>query len=107
MSKFSKVKNLFAVLITLNFINGCSKSDNIIAPDLISAPQQNEFISSSATSNLPVLVAFNNAYRITTEENEAIGRQTKNNPEKYFLGLLKSAKTSIDGAFYDIDDMEA
>lgn len=50
---------------------------------------------------------FNNAYKGLLSENEAIGRSHPQNVDKYFITLIDSARQTLDGAFYDIDDPEA
>lgn len=102
------VKSVSLSLTVLSTLFACSNNNELLL-DNQDLYTENTLIqsSSTATTSLPLWVMFNNAYKITTEENEAIGRASKNNPEKYFLGLIKSAKSYINGAFYDIDDPEA
>jgi phosphatidylserine/phosphatidylglycerophosphate/cardiolipin synthase-like enzyme len=58
----------------------------------------------TATTNLPFLAMFNNAYKGLLAENEAIGKADPRNVDKYFFGLIDSARKTLDGAFYDIHD---
>jgi phosphatidylserine/phosphatidylglycerophosphate/cardiolipin synthase-like enzyme len=101
------LKSISISLVSLSTLFACSNANNLLLDNQNLYTENLIQSSSTATTNLPLWVMFNNAYKITTEENEAIGRASKNNPEKYFLGLIKSAKSYINGAFYDIDDPEA
>ncbi|GIW23347.1 MAG: hypothetical protein KatS3mg068_2354 [Candidatus Sericytochromatia bacterium] len=103
----SIIKGISISFTLLSTLFSCSTTNDLILDNQNLYTENNLIQSSSiATTNLPLWVMFNNAYKITTEENEAIGRASKNNPEKYFLGLIKNAKNYINGAFYDIDDPE-
>lgn len=53
-----------------------------------------------------ITVMFNNAYKGLFSENEEIGKKDPNNPDKKFIEIVKNARTSIDGAFYDIENMD-
>jgi phosphatidylserine/phosphatidylglycerophosphate/cardiolipin synthase-like enzyme len=61
----------------------------------------------AATTNLPFFAMFNDAYKGLLSENEAIGRANPKNVSKYFVNLIDSARQTLDGAFYDIDDVDA
>jgi len=52
-----------------------------------------------------VAVAFNDTYLERIELNEPLARKNPKNTDKALLRLIKNAKTSIDGAFYDIEDL--
>ncbi len=107
MSRFSMTKNVLAGLFALSTIIGCATSNDIAAPEFGTLDQINgNTISASATTTLPVLAMFNNAYKGLLSENEPIGRKDPKNPEKYFIGLIDSAKQTLDGAFYDIGDTD-
>lgn len=105
MSKFSLVSKVLAGLFTATTVIGCSSSENIMMPDLMEM-QQNQIIdvNATATASDPIFVSFNNAYQMLYTENEAIGMKDPRNPDKYLLKLIDSAKQTLDGAFYDIDD---
>ena len=52
-----------------------------------------------------VQVAFNDTYLERIDLNEPRARKNPTNTDKGLLRLIKGAKTSIDGAFYDIEDL--
>ncbi len=107
MSKVSAIKGFLAGLITLASVIGCSSDPGLLNPDLLNPPQDiNAFsdVSSAGVGKYPVFVTFNNAYKGLVEENEAIGRRDPNNADKHFTKLINSAKSTLDGAFYDIGD---
>jgi len=97
-------------LISLTTVISCSNSTNIIQPDagILQQPSQNNVSSlattATATSNQPLFVDFNNAYKMLYTDNEQIGLSDPKNPDKYLLGLVVSAKATIDAAVYDIDN---
>lgn len=72
----------------------------------INAMRANNF-RAQASTNLPFLAMFNNAYKGTLEENESIGRNDPKNVDKYFISLIDSATRTLDGAFYDINDADS
>lgn len=49
-------------------------------------------------------VAFNNTYLETIALNDPIARKDPKNTDKNFIKLIRLAKSTIDGAFYDIED---
>ncbi len=51
-----------------------------------------------------VTVKFNNAYRELYADNEKVGRRDPQNPDKLFVGLVKSARKTLDLAIYDITE---
>jgi len=70
----------------------------------MAAPQMR---AQAVTTNLPFFAMFNVAYKGLLAENEALGRANPQNVDKYFISLIDSARQTLDGAFYDIDDAEA
>jgi phosphatidylserine/phosphatidylglycerophosphate/cardiolipin synthase-like enzyme len=52
-----------------------------------------------------VQIAFNDTYLERIDLNEPLARKNPRNTDKNLLKLIKGAKTSIDGAFYDIEDL--
>lgn len=52
-----------------------------------------------------VAVAFNDTYLERISLNEPRARKNPKNTDKALLRLIRGAKTSIDGAFYDIEDL--
>ncbi len=57
-------------------------------------------------TKLDITVLFNNAYKALASDNELMGKKDPNNPDKKFLSIVKNAQKTIDGAFYDIENME-
>jgi len=101
-------KKLLIGLVSVAVLIGCNNTK--IQPQNLLSNQQNTIQSASvsalATTNLPVLVTFSNAYKGLVAENEAIGRKDPKSPDKYFISLINSAKKTIDGSFYDIGDLD-
>lgn len=98
-----KLGKAISALMTLAFVVGCSSGEDLILPetnnsDLISAA------SAEDERSMPVIVSFNNDYKGLITENEPIARKDPRNSDKYFLKLINSAKSTLDGAFYDIQD---
>ena len=52
-----------------------------------------------------VQIAFNDTYLERIDLNEPRARKNPNNTDKGLLRLIKGAKRTIDGAFYDIEDL--
>ncbi|MEB3220604.1 MAG: phospholipase D-like domain-containing protein [Candidatus Sericytochromatia bacterium] len=52
-----------------------------------------------------VAIAFNDAYRERIDLNEPRARKNPKNTDKALLRLIKTSRTSISGAFYDIEDL--
>ncbi|MBC7475517.1 MAG: hypothetical protein H7263_14605 [Candidatus Sericytochromatia bacterium] len=51
-----------------------------------------------------ISLSFNNDYKGLVTDNEIIAKNDPENPDKKFINLLRSAKQTVDGAFYDIQD---
>lgn len=49
---------------------------------------------------------FVNAYAETIAQNEPVARRDPNGPGRQLLGIIATARQTLDGAFYDIGDME-
>lgn len=100
-----KLGNIFSSLLALAFVVGCSSGNDI---DIIETTSDISNISSvedvGTDKAMPVIVSFNNAYKGLLTENEAIGKKDPRNSEKYFVKLINSARNTIDGAFYDLQD---
>lgn len=86
----NKIKKLILPMIGLFGIYSCG------APDLKIPIETKSLIT----------VLFNNAYKGLVTDNEALAKKDPNNPDKKFIEIVKAAKTSIDGAFYDIENMD-
>ena len=104
------LKTIFASLFAVSMI-GCSAGPTMMGPNPYGPrPMMNSFgargpiRAMAATTNLPFLAMFNNAYRGLLSENEPIGRNDPKNVDKFFISLIDSATKTLDGAFYDIDD---
>lgn len=103
-------------ILSLTLVS-CSSSPVVSAfqPSLAQSPvgqltamsMSSPVVTETNTTRLPFLAMFNNAYKGLLTENEAMGRRDHNNVDKYFIGLIDSARTTLDGAFYDIDDSSA
>lgn len=90
------LKNILLISFSLSVITvvtSCNKPKNPVTP--VPVNPQSE-----------ISIYFNNAYKGLFSENESLAKSDSNNPDKKFLGLLKEAKKSIDGAFYDIENVE-
>jgi len=98
-------KKLFISLISLAVLVSCNSS-KIQSQNLTALVQKSSVQTASVATTSPILVTFNNAYKGLVTENEAIGRADPKSPDKYFISLINSAKTTIDGAFYDIGDLD-
>lgn len=106
------MKKILATLISLSVLGACSSMDSTEF-DLTQADSIKTFSETSTSLDpsrfnipiqYPLTVKFNNAYKMLFEENQAIGQADPQNTDKYFVSLVNSAKTTIDAAFYDIDD---
>ncbi len=105
MSKFMGLKALVSSLFILSAFS-CSSENSLSNSELTNIQNSNN-ISSLATTKYPVTIAFNNAYKMLFTDNELIGRKDPKNPDKKLFALIDSAKSTIDAAFYDIDNQEA
>jgi phosphatidylserine/phosphatidylglycerophosphate/cardiolipin synthase-like enzyme len=106
------MKKILTTLISLSILGACSTLDSTEF-DLSQSEGIKTFSEGSKTLdpngiNLPITypltVIFNNSYKMLFEENQAIGQADPKNSDKYFVSLVNSAKTTLDAAFYDIDD---
>lgn len=101
------IKSALASLFALSVV-GCSANPTMMPYG--ARPMVNSFntgmraMGNTAQTNLPFLAMFNNAYKGLLTENEQIGRNSPQNVDKYFVGLIDSATRTLDGSFYDIDD---
>lgn len=106
------IKTLLSSFFALTTLAACAGGPTMMPPGAMNVRGVNSFAagpaaSQGATTNLPFLAMFNNAYRGLISENEPIGRGDAKNVDKYFIGLIDSAQKTLDGAFYDIDDPAA
>lgn len=95
-------KTLLALfLVVLNF--GCVPHPS--APlGFSSSPQLLQQAVSQPTGNYPISVHFVAAYKGSIAENEPITRRDPQGPAAALLHLIRTARTSLDGAFYDFSD---
>lgn len=106
------IKSIFASAFAFSLI-GCSAGPTMMPGAMGPRPmgsfaaQRGPVRAMAASTNLPFLAMFNNAYKGTLAENEPIGRNDPKNVDKYFISLIDSATKTLDGAFYDIDDAGA
>lgn len=105
MYKFSRVKTLISTLLVFSAFS-CSSENSLNNSEL---PKIDNSVQSLSKVNIsyPVTVSFNNAYKMLFTDNEPIGRKDPKNPDKYLYTLIDSAQTTLDAAFYDIDNPEA
>lgn len=103
MLSLSQVKTLSASLLVSAMIVGCSATQDISLSEL---DAQNASILSADEESQPVIVSFNKDYKTTVAENEPIAKADPKAAGKYFLKLVNSAKKTLDGSFYDIQDPE-
>lgn len=89
---------LFAPLLAVALLGACGHP----AVNLQHVPSHEA--AWEALASEPIKVAFNDTYGERTSLNEPKARKNPRNTDKDFFRLVKLAKTSIDGAFYDIGD---
>jgi phosphatidylserine/phosphatidylglycerophosphate/cardiolipin synthase-like enzyme len=85
-------------------ITACGQAPSLVAP--MTASDGMPEIEDMAKANAPaaIRVDFNNTYKERIDLNEPIARKDPRNTDKALLKLIRTAKQSIDGAFYDIGD---
>ncbi|MFN8673135.1 MAG: phospholipase D-like domain-containing protein [Candidatus Sericytochromatia bacterium] len=98
-----KLKTISSSLLVAAFVVGCSNKLDDTALDVQAVDNQLS-ASSADDESLPIFASFNNAYKTTVAENDPISRKDPRNSDKYFVKLINSAKKTLDGAFYDIQD---
>lgn len=89
-----------ALVVASLMVTACGR-----APMMV--PQQTEasdFVDYAAVTS-PIQVAFNNTYLERIDLNAPKAKKDPHNTDKSLLFLIKHATTSIDGAFYDIEDL--
>ena len=60
----------------------------------------------AAGSASPITVNFNETYGESIAINEPLARRSAHNTDKALFQLIRGAKTSLDGSFYDIEDLD-
>lgn len=97
---FHQTARRIALLGTALLITACGGFQPTRVPTVVDAAG----LEAAAAIN-GVQVAFNDTYLERIDLNEPRARKNPNNTDKNLLKLIKGAKTSIDGAFYDIEDL--
>lgn len=97
---FHQTARRIALLGTALLITACGGFQPTRVPAVVDAAG----LEAAAAIN-GVQVAFNDTYLERIDLNEPKARRNPNNTDKNLLKLIKGAKTSIDGAFYDIEDL--
>lgn len=106
-SKFVSSKKI-SLAVLASILAGCA-SQTMPMPMMnrMSAASRPGLRSMAAPqSAAPMTAHFVNAYASTIAQNEPIARQDPNGPGRQLLALIQSARQTLDGAFYDIGDME-
>lgn len=101
-------KIVLSILSLFSLISCSTNGDN---QNLLTTDNTNS-ISTYSKKRLPdfdspVFAVFNNAYKTLATENNEIGRNDPNNTDKYFFKAIESAQTTLDVAFFDLDDPTA
>ena len=97
---FTQTARRIALLGTALLITACGGFQPTRVPTVLDAAG---FEAAAAVNG--VQVAFNDTYLERIDLNEPKARKNPNNTDKNLLKLIRGAKTSIDGAFYDIEDL--
>ena len=106
-----KIKSILSGIFSLALVVACSTpSDDLALVDGSGAiktfsediPMDSTRVNLKPTA--PLMVFFNNAYKMLYEENDAIGKRDSVSPDKYLVSLINSANKTIDAAYYDIDN---
>ncbi|MBC7545368.1 MAG: hypothetical protein H7338_21795 [Candidatus Sericytochromatia bacterium] len=63
-----------------------------------------ESAAAAAASASPISVTFNQTYKERIDLNEPIARRSAINTDKSLFKVIKAAQSTLDGAFYDIED---
>lgn len=101
------IKKSILSVITILSLFGCAHDETQIILN-----NNSNSLSSFSQKRLPEFQGnlnafFNNAYKILAVENNEIGHNDVNNSDKYFFKAIESAQSTLDVAFFDIDDQEA
>ncbi|MBC7473003.1 MAG: hypothetical protein H7263_01835 [Candidatus Sericytochromatia bacterium] len=99
-----KDKSLKLGILTLLMLSACSTSENV---DINQINNQNIINTSSVTELGNINIKFNDAYKGLYTENEMTGNSSATSPDKAFIQIINSAKSSLDLAIFDIDDKAA
>jgi phosphatidylserine/phosphatidylglycerophosphate/cardiolipin synthase-like enzyme len=91
-----------AAALLLSVVSACGQP--MLAPmpmvgGLPLAPDMDALGSAS-----PISVSFNETYKERIDLNEPIARRSAHNTDKSLFQMINGAKSTIDGAFYDIED---
>ena len=80
-------------------VAGCGQAPVIAPTEVADAP-----LEANAAAGGPLAVFFNDTYGETVAENEPRARAYAGNTDKSILRLIRGARRSLVGAFYDISD---
>jgi phosphatidylserine/phosphatidylglycerophosphate/cardiolipin synthase-like enzyme len=85
-------------------VTACGQTPSLIAPmNASDAMPEFEDLAKPSTP-AAIRVDFNNTYKERIDLNEPLARKDPRNTDKALLKLIRTAKQTIDGAFYDIGD---
>lgn len=108
MLKFKLFSSLAAGLLMLSACSGpaqLARPMQAIQPGNMTAPRFQS--QSSPLYHGDLAVKFNNAYSALYPDNERIGRNDPQNPDKLFSHLINEAKVSLDLAIFDLEEPSA
>lgn len=91
-------------LLSATGISACSRTPMAYPPAAM-APTQLSSMAASATQNA-VQLFFVKAYGRVAVENEQVSRQDANGPAAQLIRQIDSARQTLDGSFYDIDNAD-
>ncbi|PIQ28231.1 hypothetical protein COW36_04665 [bacterium (Candidatus Blackallbacteria) CG17_big_fil_post_rev_8_21_14_2_50_48_46] len=114
LKQSSRLQKFLTGTLALVGLVGCGGSQIPLsamqyAPQAYAAPQMLQAMrapSLQAQSAAGIQVSFVKAYGRTIAENEAVSRQDANGPSAMLIRLIDSARKTLDGSFYDIDNQD-
>lgn len=89
-----------ALVVTALMVTACGHAPMMVP----SQTDASDFEDYAAKVN-PLQAAFNNTYLERIDLNMPVAKKDPHNTDKGLIYLIRHAKTSIDGAFYDIEDL--
>lgn len=93
-----------AVIASLSVVSACGQP--MLAPlALTGGLPENLDVDAAASTGL-ISASFNDTYKERIDLNEPIARRSAKNTDKGLFRLINGATDSIDGAFYDIEDLD-
>ncbi|MFN8674663.1 MAG: phospholipase D-like domain-containing protein [Candidatus Sericytochromatia bacterium] len=103
------MKKIFSVTVLLLVLISCNAPSKLELEDQTIVSFSN---TNGIPSNLPsmpkadVFATFNNAYQLLADDNSKIGHDDPKNNDKYFVATILSAKSTLDCAFFDVQEDE-